>query len=49
MIHDLHICILTYLRKNHNFSLALPSVAIAIDESGSSAPNRPIFTTFVLL
>ena len=46
MIHDLHFFILTCLHKNHSFSLALHSEAIAINELGSIAPKLHTYTTF---
>ena len=39
IIHDLHFLTLTCLHKNHSFSLALLSEAIAIDELGSISPK----------
>ena len=41
--------ILTCLHKNHSFSLALPSEAIAIDELDSIAQKLYTYTTFFLL
>ena len=38
MKHDLIFLILLCLYKNHSFSLALPSEAIAINELGLIAP-----------
>ena len=49
IIHDLHFLILTCLHKNQNFSLALPSEAIAIDELGSIALKFQNYTTFFLI
>ena len=49
IIHDLHYLILTFLHKNHSFSLLLPSEAIAIDELGSIALKLHTYTTFFLL
>ena len=49
IIHDLHFLILIWLHKNHSFSLALPSEAIAIDELGSISPKLQTYTTFFLL
>ena len=46
MIHDLHFSILTSLHKNHSFSLALHSEAIAINKLGSIAPKLHTYTTF---
>ena len=47
MVHDVHFSILTCLHKNHNFSLALLSEAITIDELGSIAPKLRTYTTFL--
>ena len=41
--------ILTCLHKNHSFSLALPSEAIAIDEPELIAQKLYTYTTFFLL
>ena len=41
--------ILTYLHKNHSFSLALTSEAIAIDELGSIVPKLHTYTRLFLL
>ena len=49
MIHDLHFLILTWLHKNHSFSLALLSEAIANEELGSIAPKHQTYTIFFLL
>ena len=46
MIHDLHFWILTCLHKNHSFSFALPSEAIAINKLGSIAQKIHTYTTF---
>ena len=48
MIHDLHFLILSCLHKNHSFSLAFPSEAIAIDELGLIVLKLHTFTTFFL-
>ena len=46
MIQDLQFWILTCLHKNHSFSLALPSEAIAINELGSIDQKLHTYTTF---
>ena len=47
MIHDLHFRIVACLHKNHSFSLALYSEAIAFNELGSIAPKLHTFTSFL--
>ena len=49
ILHDLHFLILKCLHKNPNFSLSLPSEAIAIHELGSIAPKLHTYTIFFWL